>query len=52
MCYDGRVTDTHLTIDIGLLNFLIRGDEVMADKGFSQILLDLTKKVHFWISIG
>ncbi|CAB4062973.1 unnamed protein product [Lepeophtheirus salmonis] len=45
-CYCGRVTHTPLTIHLDLLNFLMAGDEVMADKGFPLILPYLTKREH------
>lgn len=39
-CYGGRSSDTHITNDCGLLNYLEPGDVVLADKGFPGIKSD------------
>ena len=33
-CYPGSTTDKEIVVDSGILNKLVVGDNVMADKGF------------------
>ena len=47
--YGGRVTDSHLTSNCGILEKLQQGDEVMADKGFPSIEEHLTRKGCFLV---
>ena len=35
--YGGRITDSQLTVDCGLLDNLEAGDAVMSDKGFPEV---------------
>ena len=35
--YGGRITDSQLVTDCGMLNKIEHGDEVMADKGFPWV---------------
>ena len=47
--YGGRVTDTQLTVNSGILNHLEPGDVVLADKGFPQIEPDLNNRGAFLV---
>ena len=47
--YGGRVTDTHLTVNSGILKLLEPGDVVLADKGFPQIEPDCNNKGAFLV---
>lgn len=42
--YGGKATDSYIVNDSGFLNLLEPGDEVMADKGFPEISVDLLQK--------
>lgn len=42
--FGGRVTDTFLTVNCGILKLLEPGDVVLADKGFPQIESDLNNR--------
>lgn len=45
--YGGRVTDSHITNDCGILSLLESGDIVLADKGFPQIREDVQNQGAF-----
>ena len=47
--YGGRVTDTHLTVNSGILQLLEPGDVVLADKGFPQIEPDCNNRGAFLV---
>ena len=47
--YGGRVTDTHLTVNSGILKLLEPGDIVLADKGFPQIEQDCNNSGAFLV---
>ena len=47
--FGGRVTDTFLTVNSGLLKLLEPGDVVLADKGFPQIEPDLNNSGAFLV---
>ena len=47
--YGGRVTDTHLTTDCGILELLEPNDLVMADKGFPHIEEDIVNRRGFLV---
>jgi hypothetical protein len=47
--FGGRVTDTFLTVNSGLLKLLEPGDVVLADKGFPQIEQDLNDSGAFLV---
>ncbi len=47
--FGGRVTDTYLTVNSGILKFLEPGDVVLADKGFPQIEADLNNSGAFLV---
>ncbi|MBM3939203.1 MAG: transposase family protein [Sphingomonadales bacterium] len=47
--FGGRVTDTFLTVNSGLLKLLEPGDVVLADKGFPQIEPDLNSSGAFLV---
>ena len=45
--YGGRITDSQLTVDAGVLDKLESGDEVMLDKGFPDVSEFLYKVTNF-----
>ena len=47
--FGGRVTDTFLTVNSGILQLLEPGDVVLADKGFPQIEADLNNSGAFLV---
>jgi hypothetical protein len=47
--YGGRVTDTHLTVNSGILQLLEPGHVVLADKGFPQIEPDCNNRGAFLV---
>ncbi len=47
--FGGRVTDTYLTVNSGILQLLEPGDVVLADKGFPQIEADLNNSGAFLV---
>lgn len=42
--YGGKATDSYITNDSGFLNLIEPDDLILADKGFSQIKSELSKR--------
>lgn len=41
--YGGRISDSHITVDSGIIKLLEHGDKILADKGFPEVQSSIDK---------